>query len=115
MVYVASLHGVPNRATSGNREAQLTCRRIQCEDAVKPSGTVSANPAGRRRKQRGMKRFIRLALYAVPYWFQSLLGVVLLALVGLLDPLRIALVGPILNTVLNPAAKTSAISLLPNL
>jgi subfamily B ATP-binding cassette protein MsbA len=62
-----------------------------------------------------MKRFFRLALYAAPYWFQSLLGVVLLAVVGLLDPLRIALVGPILNTVLNPTAKTSTLSLLPNL
>ena len=62
-----------------------------------------------------MKRFLRLVRYAVPYWFQSLLGIALLAVVGLLDPLRIALVGPILNTVLNPSAKNDAISLLPGL
>ena len=62
-----------------------------------------------------MKRFFRLAGYIVPYGLQSLLGVVLLAVVGLLDPLRIALVGPILNTVLNPSTKTSTIPLLPNL
>ncbi len=62
-----------------------------------------------------MKRFFRLSMYAAPYWLQSLVGVVLLAGVGLLDPLRIALVGPILNTVLNPAARNSGLSLLPTL
>ncbi len=62
-----------------------------------------------------MKRFFRLIGYVVPYALQSLLGVILLAIVGLLDPLRIALVGPILNIVLNPGAKGDKVSLIPNL
>jgi ATP-binding cassette, subfamily B, bacterial MsbA len=62
-----------------------------------------------------MKRFFRLVRYDAPYWLQSVLGVLLLAMVGILDPLRIALVGPILNTVLNPSANTESIALLPSL
>jgi subfamily B ATP-binding cassette protein MsbA len=62
-----------------------------------------------------MKRFFRLAMYVAPYSLQAILGVIMLAAVGLLDPLRIALVGPILNTVLNPKAKADSINLLPGL
>jgi subfamily B ATP-binding cassette protein MsbA len=66
-------------------------------------------------RRRGMKRFLRLLRFNGPYWLQSLLGVLLLAVVGVLDPLRIAIVGPILRKVLNPSAQGDDISLLPNL
>ena len=62
-----------------------------------------------------MKRFFRLVYYAAPYWLQSLLGVVMLAIVGVLDPLRMALIGPILTNVLNPSVKSDTIPLIPNL
>ena len=62
-----------------------------------------------------MIRFFRLARYVVPYALQAVLGVVMLAIVGFLDPLRILLIGPILNTVLNPSVKTNSIPLLPSL
>jgi subfamily B ATP-binding cassette protein MsbA len=62
-----------------------------------------------------MKRFFRLCLYAAPYWFQSLLGVVLLAAVGLLEALRLLILGPILRTVLDPSVKSESIPLFPKL
>jgi ATP-binding cassette, subfamily B, bacterial MsbA len=62
-----------------------------------------------------MKRFFRLGLYAAPYWFQSLLGVVLLAAVGLLEALRLAILQPIFGPVLNPGARTTSIPLFPKL
>ena len=60
-------------------------------------------------------RFLRLARYAAPYWFQSLLGVVLLAGVGMLEALRLLILGPVLSTVLNPSVKAQKIPLFPNL
>ena len=62
-----------------------------------------------------MKRFFRLGLYVAPYWFQSLLGVVLLAGVGLLEALRLLILGPILRTVLDPSVKNESIPLFPKL
>ncbi|WP_263353471.1 ABC transporter ATP-binding protein [Acidicapsa acidisoli] len=62
-----------------------------------------------------MKRFFRLGLYAAPYWFQSLLGVVLLAAVGLFEALRLAILQPIFGPVLNPGARTTSIPLFPKL
>ena len=62
-----------------------------------------------------MKRFFRLASYVTPYWFQSLVGVVLLAAVGLLEAVRLLILGPVLKTVLNPGMPTQAIPLIPNL
>jgi ATP-binding cassette, subfamily B, bacterial MsbA len=62
-----------------------------------------------------MKRFFRLASYVAPYWFQSLLGVVLLAGVGMLEALRLLILGPVLSTVLNPSVKAQKIPLFPNL
>jgi subfamily B ATP-binding cassette protein MsbA len=62
-----------------------------------------------------MKRFFRLAGYVAPYWFQSLLGVVLLAAVGLLEALRLAILQPVFGPVLNPGAKTTSIPLFPKL
>ena len=62
-----------------------------------------------------MKRFFRLGRYVLPYWIQSLLGVVLLAAVGLLEALRLLILGPVLSTVLNPGVKTTSIPLFPKL
>jgi ATP-binding cassette, subfamily B, bacterial MsbA len=62
-----------------------------------------------------MKRFVRLAMYVAPYSLQSLLGVVLLAGVGLLEALRLLILGPVLSTVLNPGVKTTSIPLFPKL
>jgi len=62
-----------------------------------------------------MKRFFRLTMYVAPYWFQSLLGVLLLAAVGLLEALRLLILGPILRTVLDPSVKTESIPLFPKL
>jgi ATP-binding cassette, subfamily B, bacterial MsbA len=62
-----------------------------------------------------MTRFFRLVRYDAPYWFQSLVGVLLLAVVGILDPVRVLLLGPILSTVLDPSVKADKIPLFPNL
>ena len=62
-----------------------------------------------------MIRFLRLARYVAPYWWQSLLGVILLAAVGLLEAVRLLILGPVLGTVLRPGQKTESIPLFPNL
>jgi subfamily B ATP-binding cassette protein MsbA len=62
-----------------------------------------------------MKRFFRLGLYVAPYWWQSLLGVILLAAVGMLEALRLLILGPVLKTVLQPGLPTQGIPLIPNL
>jgi len=62
-----------------------------------------------------MKRFFRLAMYAAPYSVQGIVGVVLLAGVGLLEAVRLLILGPVLSTVLNPGVKTTSIPLFPKL
>jgi subfamily B ATP-binding cassette protein MsbA len=62
-----------------------------------------------------MKRFLRLLRYGSPYWFQWLPGVLLLAMVGVLDTFRILLLQPIFDKVLRPDAPEGPITLgLPN-
>jgi subfamily B ATP-binding cassette protein MsbA len=62
-----------------------------------------------------MKNFLRLLRYSLPYALYLLLGVVLLAAVGLLDNFRTLLFQPILNNVLDPKAPDGPITLgLPN-
>jgi subfamily B ATP-binding cassette protein MsbA len=62
-----------------------------------------------------MKRFLRLLRYGLPYWWQALPGVLLLAMVGLLDNFRTLLFQPIFDKVLNPAAPEGPIYLgVPN-
>jgi subfamily B ATP-binding cassette protein MsbA len=60
-----------------------------------------------------MKNSLRLLRYGLPYWFQLAPGVLLLALVGLLDALRMALFVPILGVVLRPNNPSSALPLFP--
>ncbi|MGA2809137.1 MAG: ABC transporter ATP-binding protein, partial [Terracidiphilus sp.] len=62
-----------------------------------------------------MNRFQRLLRYGVPFWLQMVPGVLLLALVGLLDTFRILLLQPIFDQVLRPDAPEGPITLgLPN-
>ena len=58
-----------------------------------------------------MRQLSRLVRYVVPYWWQTLASVVLLAAVGMLDAFRILLVGPILDRVLNPSSGSNDIQL----
>jgi subfamily B ATP-binding cassette protein MsbA len=60
-----------------------------------------------------MRRFFRLLRYGLPYTLQWLPGVVLLAMVGLLDALRMVLFVPILGVVLNPQSQNSGLKLFP--
>jgi subfamily B ATP-binding cassette protein MsbA len=58
-----------------------------------------------------MKNFLRLLRYGLPYWLQVLPGVLLLAMVGLLDNFRILLFQPIFDQVLRPDAPEGPITL----
>jgi subfamily B ATP-binding cassette protein MsbA len=53
-----------------------------------------------------MHQLSRLLRYIRPYWFQLLVSVLCLALVGLLDAFRVLLVGPIFDRVLNPHSQS---------
>jgi ATP-binding cassette, subfamily B, bacterial MsbA len=55
---------------------------------------------------------IRLLRYVLPYWWQFLASVTLMALVGLLDAGRILLIGPIFDRVLNPGSQGRTIPLV---
>jgi subfamily B ATP-binding cassette protein MsbA len=61
----------------------------------------------------GMKKALRLLRYWFPFWLQALPGVLLLAVVGLLDALRMALFVPILGVVLKPDNSSNALQLFP--
>jgi len=58
-----------------------------------------------------MKRFFRLLRYGLPYWWQALPGVALLAMVGVLDNFRTLLFQPIFDKVLQPSAPEGPITL----
>jgi subfamily B ATP-binding cassette protein MsbA len=58
-----------------------------------------------------MKRLLRLLRYGLPYTFQWLPGVILLAAVGLLDNFRVLLFQPIFDQVLRPDAPEGPIIL----
>jgi subfamily B ATP-binding cassette protein MsbA len=58
-----------------------------------------------------MKNFLRLLRYGLPYWFQWLPGVLLLAVVALLDNFRVLLFQPIFDQVLRPDAPEGPIIL----
>jgi subfamily B ATP-binding cassette protein MsbA len=62
-----------------------------------------------------MKSFLRLLRYGLPYGLQLLPGVLLLAMVGVLDTFRTLLFQPIFDRVLDPKAPEGPITLgLPN-
>jgi ATP-binding cassette, subfamily B, bacterial MsbA len=51
-----------------------------------------------------MRQLTRLLRYTLPYWWQVLASVIMMAAVGFLDSFRLLLIGPILDRVLNPSA-----------
>ncbi len=58
-----------------------------------------------------MNSYLRLLRYGLPYWLQMLPGVLLLAMVGMLDTFRILLLQPIFDQVLRPDAPEGPITL----
>jgi subfamily B ATP-binding cassette protein MsbA len=58
-----------------------------------------------------MKSYLRLLRYGLPYWLHMLAGVLLLAMVGLLEAFRILLLQPIFDQVLDPHAPEGPIML----
>ena len=58
-----------------------------------------------------MRQLTRLVRYALPYWWQVLASVVLMAAVGALDAFKYLLVRPVFDRVLNPASGSSNIQL----
>jgi subfamily B ATP-binding cassette protein MsbA len=61
-----------------------------------------------------MRNILRLLRYGLPYTLEWLPGVLLLAAVGVLDTLRVALFVPILGVVLVPQSSSSALPLFPS-
>jgi subfamily B ATP-binding cassette protein MsbA len=58
-----------------------------------------------------MRQLMRLLRYALPYWWQILFSVVLMALVGVLDAFKFLLIRPVFDRVLNPATGSKDIQL----
>jgi len=58
-----------------------------------------------------MRQMIRLIRYALPYWWQILSSVLLMAAVGALDAFKYLLVRPVFDRVLNPASGSKDIQL----
>jgi subfamily B ATP-binding cassette protein MsbA len=58
-----------------------------------------------------MRQLIRLVRYALPYWWQILCSVVLMAFVGALDAFKFLLIHPIFDRVLNPSTGSKDIQL----
>jgi ATP-binding cassette, subfamily B, bacterial MsbA len=58
-----------------------------------------------------MRQLTRLIRYALPYWWQILSSVVLMALVGALDAFKFLLIRPIFDRVLNPSTGSKDIQL----
>src|SRR5260370_30697239 len=72
------------------------------------STVAGAKSAERPAKPRPIARLLR---YVLPYWWQFLVSVALIALVGLLDAGRVLLIGPIFDRVLNPGSQGRTIQL----
>ncbi len=58
-----------------------------------------------------MRQLTRLVRYALPYWWQILSSVLLMAAVGALDAFKYLLVRPVFDRVLNPATGSKEIQL----
>jgi ATP-binding cassette, subfamily B, bacterial MsbA len=58
-----------------------------------------------------MRQLTRLLRYLVPYWWQFVPSIFLLAAVGFLDAFRVLLIGPVLDRVLNPSSGSENIQL----
>ena len=75
------------------------------------STVADAKSAGTSAKPRPPRPIARLLHYVLPYWWQFLVSVALMALVGLLDAGRVLLIGPIFDRVLNPGSQGRTIQL----
>ncbi len=58
-----------------------------------------------------MRQLMRLVRYALPYWWQIVSSVLLMALVGALDAFKYLLVRPVFDRVLNPSTGSKDIQL----
>jgi subfamily B ATP-binding cassette protein MsbA len=58
-----------------------------------------------------MRQLTRLLRYVIPYWWQLLASIVLMAGVGLLEAFRLLLIRPIFDRVLDPASQSKDILL----
>ena len=58
-----------------------------------------------------MRQLTRILRYLVPYWWQFIPSIFLLAAVGFLDAFRVLLIGPVLDRVLNPSSGSENIEL----
>jgi subfamily B ATP-binding cassette protein MsbA len=75
------------------------------------STVAGAKTAETPAKPRPSRPIARLLHYVLPYWWQFLVSVTLMALVGLLDAGRVLLIGPIFDRVLNPGSQGRTIQL----
>jgi subfamily B ATP-binding cassette protein MsbA len=75
------------------------------------STVAGAKTTGTPAKSRPLRPIARLVRYVLPYWWQFLVSVTLMALVGLLDAGRVLLIGPIFDRVLNPGSQGRTIQL----
>jgi subfamily B ATP-binding cassette protein MsbA len=72
------------------------------------STVAGAKSAGTSAKPHPLTRLLH---YVLPYWWQFSASVVLMAAVGLLDAGRLLLIGPVFDSVLNPASPEKTIRL----
>ncbi len=75
------------------------------------STVAGAKTAETPAKPRPPRPIARLVRYVLPYWWQFLVSVTLMALVGLLDAGRVLLIGPIFDRVLNPGSQGRTLQL----
>ena len=61
-----------------------------------------------------MTRYIRLLRYTLPYWLQAISGIMLLAMVGLLDAARTVLLVPILGVLIHGQGTEANLALFRN-
>jgi subfamily B ATP-binding cassette protein MsbA len=75
------------------------------------STVAGAKSAGTPANLRARRPITRLFRYVLPYWWQVLASVTLMAFVGLLDAGRVLLIGPIFDSVLKPDNQEKGIPL----
>ena len=75
------------------------------------STVAGAKSAATPAKPRPPRPIARLVRYVLPYWWQFLVSVTLMSLVGLLDAGRVLLIGPIFDRVLNPGSQGRTLQL----
>jgi len=73
--------------------------------------TTEAGATGQGSAASPSRELLRLLRFVIPYWWQFLASVALMAVVGLLDAFRVLLIGPIFDRVLNPSAQGRTIQL----